>query len=817
MVLTVSVLGACAGGAHADPGGEAEALLEQYCYDCHGEGLKKGDMALDKLIESGAGAGHRHQWEKAWKIVRHELMPPAGEFQPTDAERQVITRWIEEVQFGVDRENPDPGRVTIRRMNRMEYEHTITDLFGVELSAEGNFSSDGAVEKMRLRDMLPPDDTAFGFDNIGDFQTLSPALLEKYFNIAEFVVDRVITTGGPQVPVKDVGRQLAREVDEAEKRVDHTADFELEHAGRYRVEVQFSLGGWREFGGAFDFALTANGSELVRELIEVGGQRTHRYPSEIELNSGKNFIGLMTKAVKPDAEGNMVRLELHPRIQLTGPLDSDVRSYPEAHQRIFFNGNPPEGEVERRGYAGEILRRIADRAFRRPIDDARLDRLAEIAIRNASFETGVGQAITAILASPRFLFRAETQPQPDDPESMHLIDEFALASRLSYLLWLSLPDEELSKLAREGTLRENLEPQVRRMLADEKAKRFFEDFPGQWLRTRNVLMTPISRLDSEINHLRDSMKKETEMLFEHIARSDADLVELVTANYTFVDRPLADYYGIKGHTGGGFERIELTPESRRGGILTHGSFLISTSNPNRTSPVKRGLFVLENLLAAEPPPPPPDTPSLDEATSAAGEEPKTVREQLAFHRESKACASCHKHFDPIGLVLENYDLIGRWRDHEKGVPIQPDETTVTGHHLAGIDDLRSFFNDRKDRFYRGAAEKLLTYALGRGLDPMDSPTVDQITAQMVSDGGKFSTLLMGVIASPQFQSRRGDDGTSPAAPRNATPEPPPPDQRKGRKTMRNILERQAADALRPRDANTDRRERSTEPPAPANP
>jgi hypothetical protein len=804
-LLGLALIGAVFAQEH-DP----RVLFETYCYDCHGDGLRKGGMALDRLIDAGEGAEQRHQWEKTWKIVRHELMPPADEAQPTEDERLAITRWIEENQFGVDRENPDPGRVTIRRLNRMEYEYTITDLFGVELKEEGTYSSDGAVAQTRLRDMLPPDDTAFGFDNIGDFQTLSPALLEKYFNIAEFVVDQVVSTAGPQVPVKDVSRQLRSERISAEKRTNHRVGLEIEHPGRYAVEVRFSLGGWREFGGGFDFSLSADGRELTRELIEVGGQRTHLYTHEVELAAGPASIDLTTVAVKPDAEGNMVHLELHPRIRLTGPLDGQVLEYPEPHRRIFFNGTAPADEVARRAYAGDILRRVADRAFRRPVDEPRLERLTQIAMGNDSFEAGIGQAISAILASPKFLFRAETQPQPDDPSQVHPLDEYALASRLSYLLWLSLPDEELTSLAAAGELRENLEAQVRRMLDDPKASRFIEDFPGQWLRTRNVLMTPISRRDGEINHLRHSMKKETEMLFEHIVRNDVDLVELVTADYTFVDKPLADFYGLKNHPGGGFQKVDLAPETRRGGILTHGSFLIATSNPNRTSPVKRGLFVLENLLAAEPPPPPPDTPVLDESPTP-GEEPKSVREQLAVHRENKACASCHAHFDPIGLVLENYDIVGKWRDDERGVPIEPDEVTVTGQKLTGIDDLRDFFAHRKDRFYRGAGEKLLTYALGRGVDPMDAPTIDAVAATLEEKGGRFFPLLMAVIESPQFQNRRGDDGMTREGPRSVVPEPPPVEQRKGRRTMRGFL------GLDPAPADSLSVPPAAEPAAPANP
>lgn len=283
------------------------------------------------------------------------------------------------------------------------------------------------------------------------------------------------------------------------------------------------------------------------------------------------------------------------------------------------------------------------------------------------------------------------------------------------------------------------------------------------------------------------MKRETEMLFEDIARNDRDLIELVTADYTFADRKLAEYYGLPWPGKDGFQRISLPAESHRGGILTHGSFLVSTSNPNRTSPVKRGLYVLDSLWGTQPPPPPPAIPSLDDA-KVGGATPKTVREQLAAHRENKSCAACHAHFDPVGIVLENYDLIGRWRDREKGEVIDPHEITVTGESLNGIDDLRKLFGARPDRLYRGITEKLMTYALGRSLEPFDAVTVDRITDSLVTDKGKFSTLLFGVVRSPAFQMRRGDDGADREAPRLALPEPPPPELRTGKKRRKIIDE-----------------------------
>jgi hypothetical protein len=351
------------------------------------------------------------------------------------------------------------------------------------------------------------------------------------------------------------------------------------------------------------------------------------------------------------------------------------------------------------------------------------------------------------------------------------------------LLWLSLPDEELRGLAARGELRKNLHPQLQRMLADPKSGRFFEDFPGQWLRTRNVLMTPIARSDETVDAVRGAMKRETEMFFEHIARNDRDLLELVTADYTFVDRGLAKFYGLPAVEGDGFQKVTLPAESHRGGLLTQGTFLFSTSNPGRTSPVKRGLFVLENLLATPPPPPPPSIPALDDA-KANGVTPKTVREQLAIHREDKSCAACHAHFDPLGLVLENYDAVSRWRTTERGEPIAPSEKTVTGQTLTSVGDLKQMFIARKHQFYQCVSEKLLTYALGRGLEPSDAVVVDRIADRVQAEGGKFSTLLAAVVESAAFQTRRGDDGNLKIAPRVAVPEAPPPDQRKGRRFRR---------------------------------
>lgn len=720
---------------------DGRALFERYCFECHSADHRRGGFGLDKLL---ADRADRPRWEKVWKTVRHEFMPPADADQPTAAERRTIARWVERSVFGADPARPDPGRVTIRRLNRMEYQYTVRDLFGIDLNLAGE---------------LPPDDTAFGFDNIGDALTVSPALLDTYLGLAEKVVATALVTDGPRHP-----RTHLRPADFRPKagpkgaaRAEQAAAVELKHAGRYRVEVQYGVGGWQEFGGEYELAVALGGQPIgAKRTISVGGNRTYTAAAEVELAKGPHELVVATE---PTGKGRP--LPVSPRVTVTGPLGSDVYEYPESHARVFDRGPAPADPEARRDYARAILGKFAARAFRRPVEPGTLDRLVALALAGPTFEVGVGRAATAVLCSPRFLYRAELQPRPDDPREVHPLDDFALASRLSYLLWLSLPDDELTRLAAAGKLRAELGPQVRRMLADPKSGRFFEDFGGQWLRTRNALYAPVTFRDRDwIDSLRPLMKEETDRLFEHVARSDRDLAELLTADYTFLNDRLATHYGIAGVTGGEFRRVPLPADGRRAGVLTHASVLLATSNPNRTSPVKRGLFVLENLLGREVPPPPPNAGTLEDAKKN-GTAPTTLREQLEAHRAKAACAACHAHFDPLGLALENFDTTGRWRDRDAGGPVDSRTELTTGEKVGGAADLARTLAARKDVFYRCVTEKLLTYALGRGLDPADAPAVDRIAAEVAAGGGKFSTLLAGITTSPQFTLRRGDAGESP--------------------------------------------------------
>jgi hypothetical protein len=776
-------------------------VVERLCYDCHGEGYDKGSFAIDELILKGDSPEHRGMWLKVWKNVRHEFMPPADATEEaTPDDRRELARWIEQTIFKVDPQNVDPGAVTIRRLNREEYQNTINDLLGT------NFE---------LRERLLPDDSAHGFDNIGDAQTLSPVQFVRYLDLAEWIVGQVVVDTGAPLPrlafdaVGSKGKDGVSRKPLAAKEgiIERRFPIELTHDGRYQLAAELAVGGWQEYGGDAKLTFSIDEQIIGERTLPVGGEVTDAPQWEFTGQKGPHTLvfravllanpALLAASVdeefapKPHSPPRPVNPEFArqraedrrmfeeefgfppPRgatnppelkfnklkLAIVGPLAAGVYGeYPAAHRKVFFRGTAPTDATARRTYAKDILRRLADRAFHRPVDEPSLNRLADLALDDSNFERGIGSAITAILSSSRFLFREEPTSPTSTARSTELLDEHALATRLSYFLWVSLPDDELLALASAGRLRANLSAQLPRMLADPKSQRLFRDFSGQWLRTRNVLMTAITpgSVADRLGPVRESMKAETDLFFEYVARSDVDLIELLTANYTFLNEPLAKFYGIPDVTGEEMRKVTLPPESHRGGVLTHGSILVATSNPNRTSPVKRGVFVLDNILGTPPPPPPAAVPDLEEAAKHSDGELKTLRSQLAAHRADKACAACHAHFDPIGLALENFSYLGRWRDHERGEPVDASGQMVTGEEFTDFAGMQAVLASRKDKFYRCITEKLMTYALGRGLEPYDAPTVDAITDRLLHHGGKFSTLLTAIIESPAFQRRRTD-------------------------------------------------------------
>jgi hypothetical protein len=594
-------------------------LLRQFCYGCHGDGKKKGGVALDAYPTPQSILVDRATWEHVLKNLRGHLMPPEGKPQPADAERELIASWVESQVYACDCKHPDPGRVTLRRLNRTEYNNTIRDLVGVDFQPAEDF---------------PADDSGYGFDNIGDVLSMSPVLLEKYLAAAEKILNAAIVTNA--------------------------------------------------------------------------------------LSGATNL--------------------------------------PAPHRRIFFHPPAPETRLD---CARDVLRRFASRAWRRPATTNEINRLLGLAQaawkQGEDFEQGLKVPLAAVLVSPHFLFRGEFQAEPDNPKAIHPIDDYALASRLSYFLWSTMPDEELFALARRKALRKNLDAQVRRMLKDPKSRALVENFAGQWLQLRNLrLAAPDAKTFPAFDEkLRDAMEAETEMFFAAILNEDRSVLEFLNADWTFLNERLARHYGIPGVQGEQLQRVSLKPNARRGGVLTHASVLTLTSNPTRTSPVKRGKFVLENILGTPPPPPPPNVPELKEGTEAGRN--ASLRRRMEEHRANPMCASCHARMDPIGFGFENYDGIGAWREKDGDFPVETAGQLVSGEAFNGPAELRGILvKEKRDLFARCLAEKMLTYALGRGLEYYDKCALDEITKGLARRNHRFSALVLEIARSTPFQMRRGD-------------------------------------------------------------
>ncbi len=743
-------------------------VLEDHCYDCHGDGAKKGDFAFDAHAGVEASFQDPVHWYAVWKNLTSQLMPPSDEPQPKTEQRERVLRWIETAVFKLDPANPDPGRVTIRRLNRVEYQHTIRDLLGLEFDTDEAF---------------PEDDTGYGFDTIGDVLSISPLLMEKYIAAAEQIAGEVVSKSGGSIPTQtiDPGKfQLSSDPKKSAKTLPFaepaTASYlkRIDDPGKYRITVELQVSGSSEATThTAKAALLAGGGTLDTESLGWDYRKDLKLSGETMLAKGENTLTInLIPGPLPPAGENQLNLNLK-QVRLQGPMDGSKLEYPKEYFRVFLDGPPPKDPAARATYARKILRQLADRAFRRPVDEATLNRLVKIAADasqqpGTTFERGIGHALTAILASPRFLFRAEIQPEPNNPGRIVPVDEFSLASRLSYFLWSSLPDEELLELARKNQLRANLDAQIDRLLADERAQRFVENFVGQWLQTRDVEgvnIDPRRALgirDSDAarrifnQRLRRSMREETELLFAHILEENRPVSEILTADYTFLNEPLARFYGIQGVEGNEMRKVTLPADSpRRGGVLTHGSTLVVTSNPTRTSPVKRGLFILENILATPAPPAPPNVPELEAARKQGRD--LTMREMMEVHREAPLCAGCHARMDPLGLALENFTAGGSFRADERGQPIDTAGRLITGETFKTPTELAHVLaTSRRDDFYHCLAEKMLTYAIGRGLEYYDTVTVEKIVGALKKDGGKIRSLVHAVVDSAPFQKRRGD-------------------------------------------------------------
>ena len=609
--------------------GQVKPLLAKYCFECHSGMKAKAGLDLSRVADDLSIIRDRKLWGRLVEYVEAGDMPPEGKPQPTQAEVDSLTHSIEEVLSNVDcgRES-DPGRVTMRRLNRAEYNNTVRDLLGIDFHPADDF---------------PSDDVGYGFDNIGDVLTLPPLLFEKYLAAAEVIAEKAIVV-----------------------------------------------------------RLAGGGAGAGAEPVEL----------------------------------------------------------PDSHRRIIFR--TPTAET-RNECARAVVERFASRAYRRPVaagEVARLLRFVDLAAENReSFERGIQLVVEAVLCSPQFLFRVELDPRPtrrgERLAPTHLINEFELAARLSYFLWCSMPDDELTQLAGNGKLRsgDTLEQQVKRMLRDPKARGLVENFGDQWLQLRllSTINPDTKRFPGFDEELRRAMVEESRLFFTALMREDRSILEFLDSNQTFVNERLARHYGIAGVQGEDFQRVTLQ-DDRRGGLLGQASILTVTSNPTRTSPVKRGKWILEQILGTPPPPPPPNVPELkeDKDVVLSG----TLRQRMEQHRANPDCATCHGRMDPLGFGLENFDAIGAWREADGGYPIDASGTLPNGKTFVGPKALKAILKGRHDDFARCLSEKMLTFALGRGLDYYDRCAVDKFVTALGANDYRFSTLVLEIVQSDPFQKRR---------------------------------------------------------------
>ncbi len=783
-------------------------VLKRRCFECHAEGARKGGLDFDVLTTGDRLLGDPHSWLKILRNTRSHVMPPPREEQLTPAEQRALEDWIKTGAFGLDPAKADPGRVTVRHLNRTEYRNTLRDLLGVDFSADT---------------MLPPDNVGYGFDNIGDVLSISPIRLEKFVEAAMTAVNQgvpmdtvVLSTRmleGDDFLTADGTQNAARISYYRARTTSHT--FKITTAGKYRLMINAKLDG----------EATPVDPQQAHVVWKADGNvildRTYAwadmdYPSdtfEFDWGAGDHVVSCELTPVFPDLKPLRTKMEYRVLFAVfDGPLEKEKWGHHPNYQRFYNRDRPPVDAVERREYAREVLARFVAKAYRRPVVPDTVDRLVEIAAKNyslpgATFEQGIAQAFIAVLASPRFLFHLETAEPAPASQPVARLDEYTLASRLSYALWSSMPDDELTALAARGGLRQNFQAQVKRMLADPKARAFPENFASQWLQTRSILDIPINSaavmasetppapadgatnaappvvaagppggragfggfggrggfgrgrrvpLGTELTpEIRTAMKQEVESYFAHIIREDRSVLELLQSDYTFVNDQLAAVYGITNVTGSEMRRVELPAGHVRGGVLTMGGVLTVTSNPTRTSPVKRGKWVLENILGSPPAPPPPDVPALEDTLAKAEIKAPTQRELLALHRADPKCASCHSRMDPPGLALEGFNAFGRERTQEAGQKIDPSGELATGEKFSRVGDLKqALVAQHRMEFYRTITEKLMTYFLGRGVEYSDVPTVDAIAGKLDQDHGRFSTLLLGVLESAPFQQRR---------------------------------------------------------------
>jgi hypothetical protein len=709
-------------------------FLKKHCFSCHGNGKAKADLSFDKFKDDKSVYLDRKTWDGVRHMVETREMPPEGRPKPDLAESDAALKAIRGLFQEFDRTaKPNVGRVTIRRLNRTEYNNTIRDLLGVDFKPAEDF---------------PADDVGYGFDNIGDVLSVSPLLLEKYLSAAENILDQVIVIVDPPKVVKQKIVAMANKKFKTNPNPNDLGGQGTFEEGDYAIRCQVAAD--QAGDEPVKVKLTAGG-KILKEF-EVKGPSSKSTTQEVKVRMKQGTVRVSVALLNPtvDAKEGTPKRAIYLRsLETEGPFDPPPPPRSPEYKRLMGH---KEGLAPREA-AREIVARFAARAFRRPVDsdevEACLALYDDSAKKGRRFETSVQIALYRVLVSPHFLFRVELDPADTPPSTAYMLGEFELANRLSYFLWNSMPDDELFALAAKGELRKNLPQQVLRMTKDAKSKSFLESFAEQWLTLRKLeTSSPDPKMFPTFNAaLRDAMIRESQMFFTAVVRENRSILDLLDADFTFVNAPLAKHYGIAGVRGKEFTRVKAPPG--RGGVLTHASILTLTSNSLRTSPVQRGKFVLEQILNTPPPPPPEDVPELEDQTELKG----TLRQVMEQHRANAVCASCHRRMDPLGFAFENFDAVGAWRDKDGDADVDASGELPNGQTFKGPDGLKKLMRQNNTLFVRCLSEKLLTYALGRGLEPYDGRAVEKIVDAVSQDDYRFATLISEIVKSDPFQMR----------------------------------------------------------------
>ena len=725
-------------------------VLAKTCAMCHNDSLSSGGLNITAFLTANSIADYRQGWETILQKIRAGEMPPKGIPRPPEAQLQALIAYVEGEFDKADRSTkPDPGRVTARRLNRAEYSNTIRDLLAVDFRAERDF---------------PTDDSGYGFDNIADVLTISPVLMDRYMDAAETIAARAM--GADPLPKKPLEAQYhikdktIRRLDlstiEATHRVEWDADYTVRigmPGARAADAKPVTLGFWMDGKLLKTLPVETKPSNLVyfdpyseaeMRLYLPSGDHVFR-AAFIDDDFVKNLSEKEAYSSKKNKYLNS--------IIFVGPYPADVE--PASRKKILIC-DPKSGQA----CVEKIISTLAAHAYRRPVTPGEVASLLKFVAlarsRGQNTEQGIALAIQAMLVTPQFLFRMERDPNPTDAQEVHRISDLELASRLSYFLWSSMPDDELLGLAEAGKLHDQgvLDAQVKRMLADPRSAALPDNFAGQWLEIRNLdVVKPDPQKFPEWGpELRDAMKAETRMFFEYVLREDRPLSDFIDARYTFLNARLAKYYGIPGVTGPDFRRVDLSTD-QRGGILSQASVLTVSSYPTRTSVVIRGKYLLNNILGSEIPPPPADVPALDE--SAVGTL-MSLRQQMEKHRADPLCSPCHNKMDPLGFGLENYNAIGQWRTTDGKFPVDASGTLPNGKSFTTPGEMRALLIAELPEFSRCLTEKMLTYALGRGLQTYDRRAVEAINRNVAASGYHLQSLIFEIVHSVPFQMGRGD-------------------------------------------------------------